>query len=303
MLTIKSEPVLNDQQVKELQGQFIDETYLKYPVINKNTIVKNENDEVILIFLKNVIPSNIAKQAYLVFRKAVTVSNNRGQASGPIPKHLKPGDKLDGLTIGKIDGNRFYPLKKDGTLSNSPKSKSVYSSIIGYSDRYARIPYCRTTEYTRLYFEEYKKTLPYIKFIGEQFKKYMPERYNNQKKAWDNTHKDFKIPDTPFTTVTLNKNFRTSCHYDKGDLEEGFGNLAVLQSGEYTGGYTVLPKYGVGVDVRSCDLALFDVHQLHGNTKIKPIGKSERLSVVCYFRKKMVQCGSAKEELERVKNK
>ena len=85
-------------------------------------------------------------------------------------------------------------------------------------------------------------------------------------------------------------------------MEEGFGNLAVLEGGEYTGGYTILPKYGVGVDCRSCDLALFDVHELHGNTEIKRIGNAERISVVCYFRKKMTQCGSAEEELERVKH-
>ena len=105
-----------------------------------------------------------------------------------------------------------------------------------------------------------------------------------------------------YLEITLNKNFRTSCHYDKGDLEEGFGNLAVLEGGEYTGGYTILPKYGVGVDCRSCDLALFDVHELHGNTEIKRIGNAERISIVCYFRKKMTQCGSAEEELERVKH-
>ena len=303
MNLIQSKPYLTDEQIKELHGNYLDESYLKYPVINSDTIVKDENGNIVLVFLKNIIPSNISKQAYEIFRQAVSVSNNRGQAAGPLPKNLKMGDKFDGLTVGKIQGNRFYPLRKDGTLSNSPKARAVYSSIIGYADRYARIPYCRTTEFTRKYFDDYKKTLPYIKFIGEQFKKYLPERYKAQKKAWDNTHIDFKIPETPFTTITLNKNFRTSCHYDKGDLEEGFGNLAVLEGGEYTGGYTILPKYGVGVDCRSCDLALFDVHELHGNTEIKRIGNAERISIVCYFRKKMTQCGSAEEELERIKNK
>ena len=36
--------------------------------------------------------------------------------------------------------------------------------------------------------------------------------------------------------------------------------------------------------------------------EIKRIGNAERISVVCYFRKKMTQCGSAEEELERVKH-
>ena len=303
MNIIEAKPVLSNEQIKELHGNFLNESYLKYPIINTDTIVKNEKGEILLVFLKNVIPNDISHEAYKVFRKAVTVSNNRGQAAGPLPPELKTGDKIDHLTVGKIQGNRFYPLRKDGTLSNSPKARSVYSSIIGYADRYARIPYCRTTEFTRKFFDEYKKSLPYIRFIGKKFKEYVPERYEAQKKAWENTHQDFKIQETPFTTVTLNKNFRTACHYDKGDLPEGFGNLAVLEGGEYSGGYTLLPRYGVGVDVRSCDLSLFNVHELHGNTEIKTIGNAERISVVCYFRKKMTECGSSQEELERIKNK
>ena len=227
MRTIEANPVLTDEQIRQLHGNFLDESYLKYPVINSDTIVKNEKGETLLVFLKNIIPQNIAFEAYKSFRKATYLSNNRGQAAGPLPPELKMGDKIDGLTVGKIQGNRFYPLKKDGTLSNSPKARAVYSSIVGYADRYARIPYCRTTEFTRNYFEEYKKTLPYVKYIGDLFKKYIPDKYEAQKKAWDNTHEDFKIPQTPFTTITVNKNFRTACHYDKGDLKEGFGNLGV----------------------------------------------------------------------------
>ena len=117
------------------------------------------------------------------------------------------------------------------------------------------------------------------------------------------TSKDFYIKGTVFTTITINKNFRTAIHTDKGDLKEVFGNLGVLQAGDYTGAYTILPKYGVGVDVRSCDIAFFDVHELHGNTEIKPIGNAERISIVAYFREKMTECGSAEEELERIKNK
>ena len=302
MRTIEVNPVLTDEQIRQLHGNFLDESYLKYPVINSDTIVKDENGETLLVFLKNVIPQNIAFEAYKSFRKATYLSNNRGQAAGPLPPELKMGDKIDGLTVGKIQGNRFYPLKKDGTLSNSPKAKAVYSSIVGYADRYSRIPYCRTTEFTRKYFDEYKKTLPYVKFIGDLFARYIPERYEAQKKAWDQTHVDFKIPQTPFTTITVNKNFRTACHYDAGDLKEGFGNLGVLQAGDYKGAYTILPKYGIGVDVRSCDVAFFDVHELHGNTQAISKTPYERISIICYYRKKMVECGTAMEELERIKH-
>lgn len=304
MRTITVKPVLTDEQVKDLEGKYLDESYITH-LCNEDTIVRKEDGQPLAVFVKNCIPGNIAEDAYHSLRKAVAKSNNRGQAAGPLPPDTKVGDKIDGMTVGKIvaGGNRFIPLKKDGTLSNSPKAKAVYSSIIGYSDRYARIPYCRTTEFTFKHFEKYKKALPYIQFISQKFKEYLPERWANQKKQWDETNDDFKIHNSVFTTVTVNKNFRTACHYDNGDLPEGFGNLTVLKTGDYKGGYTVLPKYGVAVDVNNCDLALFDVHELHGNTKIEADKPYERISVVCYFRKNMIKCGSAIEEEIIAKNR
>jgi len=302
MKTLTVKPKLTDQQIKELEGKFLDESYIDI-LLEENTRVVDDNGRPIAVFIKNVIPHNLAENAYYALRKAVALSNNRGQASGPLPPELKIGDKIDGLTVGKILGNRYIPLKKDGTLSNSPKAKAVYSSIIGYADRYARIPYCRTTEFTYKHFQEYKKAVPYIQFISKMFKEHLPERWQNQKDEWDKTNDDFKIQNTVFSTVTVNKNFRTACHYDAGDLPEGFGNLAVLETGKYQGGYTVLPKYGIAVNVRNCDLALFDVHELHGNTAMTSDRPYERISIVCYFRKKMVECGSASDEYERIKNK
>ncbi len=301
MKQIKVKPVLTDEQVSKLEGEFIDESYLKHPVINDDTLVLNEKDEPLVVFKKNCIPSNHAEMAYPVFKKAIGKTSNRGKAGGNF--NFKVGDVVDGSVVGKVlGGNRFIPLKKDGTLSNSPKSKNVNSSIIGYADRYPRIPYCRQTAFTEKYFKQYSQVIPYLQSISDVFKEVLPKRWQNQKNEWDKTSKDFKIHNTVFTTITVNKNFRTACHYDAGDLKEGFGNLAVLQTGEYSGAYTVIPKYGVGVDVRNCDIAFFDVHELHGNTQAISKTPYERISIICYYRKKMIECGTAIEELERIKH-
>jgi hypothetical protein len=83
-------------------------------------------------------------------------------------------------------------------------------------------------------------------------------------------------------------NYQTATHTDKGDDDEGFGNLAVIEHGKYTGGETCFPQYGLGVDVRTGDILFMDVHQPHSNL---PIVKKEedtiRLSIVCYLRKKV----------------
>ena len=242
---------LNKSDIKAITGKFIDESYIKYPIISENTTVYNEHGEIVLVFLKNAIPFNFAKQAYPFLRKACKDTYNRGTSAGDLSGY-KVGDKIGYLTIGKIEENRFYPLKKDKTISTTAYAKSVASGVIGYMDRYPRIPYCRATALTYEFFQEYKKTLPYIRYISAMFKKYVPEKYNKQKEYWEKINKDFKIDNTVFTTITVNKNFRTACHFDKGDYKDGFGNLAVIESGKYNGSYTVIPKYGIAVDVRNC---------------------------------------------------
>ena len=38
------------------------------------------------------------------------------------------------------------------------------------------------------------------------------------------THPNFRIEDTAFTTITINKDYRTAVHTDAGDYAAGFGN-------------------------------------------------------------------------------
>lgn len=293
--------ILTDEQLNLLEGNFINESYIKHPVLNNDSIVKDENGKLIAVFKKKAVPQHIVDKARPSFRKAAKVSNNRGTASGNVSDIYKVGDKIGSRTIGKISKNRWYPLLPNGKLSKTSYGLSVASSTIGFNDRYPRIPYCRTTAFSQRNIPDYNNTLPYISYVNEIYKTYAQESYKKQKKLADLTSKDFVIKDTAFTTVTVNRNYRTACHYDAGDYINGFGNLGVLKQGTYTGGYTVIPKYGIAVDLHDTDIALFDVHELHGNTEIKRKGYSERISIVCYYRQNMIYCGNHKYELERAK--
>ena len=301
MKQIKLNPILTDQEIKKLEGTFFTKDLIKYH-ITEDTKVLNEKDEILAVYKKNAVPKNILDNCRLSFRKAAGESNNRGLASGLIGQKYKVGDKIGGRTIGRIDGTRYTPINlKDGKLSNTSYALTVNSGLIGFSDRYPRIPYCRSTMYNQRNFQGFKKCLPYIKCVDNFFKEYAPKRYNIQKKMVENTSQDFVIKDTAFSTVTVNKNFRTAGHYDNGDLKEGFGNLGVISTGKYEGGITVIPKYGIGLDLKDGDLAIFDVHELHGNTELIRKGYYERISVVCYYREKMIYCGDAEYELKRAK--
>ncbi len=300
MKLLKINPILDKEQVANLKGTFFSEDLIKH-YITEDTKIVNENGDILAVFKKNAVPKEVIDKCRSSFRKSISVSNNRGQAAGPIPPELKVGDKLDSLTIGKIEGNRFLPLLKSGKLSKSSKSKQVKSSIIGFSDRYPRIPYCRRTMWTQKNWKEYNNCLPYIKYVDAFFKQHAPARYKIQKKMAEKSSQDFIIKDTAFTTVTVNKNFRTAGHYDNGDLKEGFGNLGVISKGDYEGAITVIPRYGVGLDLKNGDLAIFDVHELHGNTETTTKTFYERISVVCYYREKMIYCGDTQYELNRAK--
>lgn len=178
-------------------------------------------------------------------------------------------------------------------------ANSVNSGIAGWFDRYPRIPYGRTTSYTRDNREKFEMAYPFLQTLARGFKNFFPWRYKNQMDAAAKMDPSFMVPETPFTTITVNKTFRTAAHYDAGDLNSGLSNLLVLSNnGNYSGGYLVAPEYRVAVNVRPGDLLLINNHEvMHGNTPIilnDP--EAERISLVCYFREKMLELGSKEYE-------
>ncbi len=197
-------------------------------------------------------------------------------------------------------------MHKDGkTISKTRQAVySVESGIVGYFDRTVRMPFCRTTAFNLQEFSKFKQAYPIIKFVDQQYAKLMPKEYAKQKAMVDKTPDDFVIKGTAFTTVTVNKNWQTAVHTDKGDYKDGFGNLVALRHGKYLGGYFVLVRWGVSFDLQNGDILLCDVHQEHGNTPIiKDTKDVVRLSLVMYYRENMFKCGTAAQELQRAKKR
>jgi len=183
-------------------------------------------------------------------------------------------------------------------VSTTTYGSAVNSGIAGWFDRYPRIPYGRATSYTRDNFDKFKMSYPFLQNLSEGFKNLLPERYTAQMAAANKLDPRFLVPGTPFTTVTVNKTFRTAAHRDAGDLNEGLSNLLTLSNdGKYTGGYLIAPEYRVAVNVRPGDLLLINNHEvMHGNTPIVCEEGSERVSLVVYFREKMLELGSHEYE-------
>jgi hypothetical protein len=82
--------------------------------------------------------------------------------------------------------------------------------------------------------------------------------------------------------------------------------MAVMRRGHYRGAELVFPKYGVGADLQHGDVIFFDPHEVHGNLAFREgIGVEAedwaRISMVMYFRTRMVDCLEPRAELERAK--
>lgn len=237
-------------------------------IITEDADVYTEEGKCLLRFRKNALKSKRDIDAFYenIIDFAKNVSSNRGNATGSKTHELGTNPKVMSNIFGFFD--RW-----------GPSNKMVFKRL-GKTPKLT----VRECRFNRDHPEQYKQTLPLIQDIDRMYQKLVPDKYKLQRKKADETY--FKIPHTSFTTITTNLNYQTSIHTDRGDDDEGFGNLAVIDQGEYTGAETCFPEYGIGVDVRRGDILFMDVHQPHANLPmVKKDPDAKRLSIVCYLRK------------------
>lgn len=306
MKILQTQQHLSDRELEDLDGEylgkFLDERHYD-TVVKETTKVLKPDGSLLFVYLKDILPRNLCETTFEVMKKVpVTGAGDRGIAAGLLTDQ---NDERIDRTYGEpkdVTGARYYRRKEDGTYSNQSIAVPVNSGIIGYFDRSGRQPYCRQTSFNAEKASLFEQAVPFFKYVSRVFKEYVPDRYQAQYDYVQKIHPDFVIPETCFTTITVNRNFRTAAHTDKGDYEPGFGVMAVLQSGEYEGGYLIFPKYRVAVDMRTGGLCFAQVHTAHGNSAM--IGKPNewvRYSLVMYCRAGMIECKSQKAEIEMAK--
>jgi len=179
----------------------------------------------------------------------------------------------------------------DNWISDTNYAQSVMSGIAGYFDRYPRLPYGRATAYTEANPEKFALAFPYLRKLNQQFKELLPIRWGNQRREADKLDPKFLVDDTVFTTLTVNHNWRTACHRDAGDLHEGFSNICGITGPDgkgWKGAEFILPEFAIAINLQPGDMLLVNNHGgIHGNDAL--IGDdNDRLTLVSYFREKMV---------------
>jgi hypothetical protein len=237
-------------------------------IIDDDADVYTVDNQLLLRFRKGKLSKAKVDEFYDgIIKFAKNTSSNRGSTSGSASKNVYDNPKIMSNIFGFFD--KFSPSQK---VLMKKKGKKLIE--------------VRECRFNMDHPENYKQTLPLIKEIDHYYEKLVPDKYAKQKKKANQTA--FKINGTSFTTVTTNVNFQTTIHKDRGDDSEGFGNLVVIEKGRYSGAETCFPQYGVGVNVRTGDILLMNVHEWHGNLPMKLIDKDAiRLSIVCYLRYKI----------------
>jgi GNAT superfamily N-acetyltransferase len=197
------------------------------------------------------------------------------------------------------------PLKKrqeavgffrEKNVSKRPYAMPAMSATVGAFSRDANNQWGRVSVENEHLFS---RALPIIRRIDAAFQKSLPERWALQKEFCETIDPRFVISGTCFTTLTVNKNYRTAEHRDSGDLSQGFSNIAVFSNGrKFSGGHLVLPEFNVEICLRPGDLLFIANHEyIHQNTAItNDDPESERLSIVAYAREAFAFSGTLEYE-------
>lgn len=287
---------LTDEEALELRGKCLDDTFYDQFFAGEDVAVYKPNGELLFKLVTNCVPPSLCRRGYKALRNAARETTNRGAAAGGVPENL-----TNAIPSGKLS---YKAIRKDGRISKRTYSREVQSGVVGFMDRYPSFPYCRLTAFNMEEPDAFCNALPLIQRVNELFREHVPDRWKNQREMIEKTHPDFYIHDTVFTTVTVNRNFQTSVHKDAGDLKQGFGVMMAFRAGKFTGGRLVFPQFGVATEMTTGDVLFADVHEWHANTPLVGIpGQWERISLVLYYRAKMIYCGSAEQELELAKSR
>jgi len=315
MITLTQKEFLTDKETSGLKGKYLDESSFD-TLVQSDCDCYREDGSILFKFRKSFVTEDEADIGFLAFKKLAKSTHGRGAAGGPIDADSVYWKKRKILKLNKPGGWSANYINVHGDKSNMKIQNEVASNLVGYWSETKSIGMnmpCRLSHYSRREFLKVEDGTAYVQSISNSYKHLHPEWHKKQMEQAQ-LQPDMTIGDTPFSTVTINRNFRTGVHTDEGDY--GFGNLSVLEYGKYHGGFFVLPKYRIAIDMRHADHLCVDVHEFHCNTELFETAEDKayndelpdifkdnlevgvlglnnryaRISLVCYLRGALKDC-------------
>lgn len=304
---------ISDEECDLLKGKYLDDNSYD-TLVTEDTDCFRPDGSILFKFRKHLLDKNECELGFLAFKGLAKSTRGRGASAGQIDPNSVYWKKRKIVEIASGGWSANYEV--NGKKSKMKVQNEVASNAIGFWSETNNLGLnypCRQTHYTRQEFLKVEDGQFVLQKISSSYKNLHPDWYEKQMKQASINPK-MKIADTPFSTITINRNFRTAVHKDAGDF--GFGNLSVLEYGHYHGGYFVLPKYRIAIDMRAGDHLCVDVHEYHGNTELYETDEDKikndslpdifkdnlevgtlglnnrfaRVSLVCYLRNKLKDC-------------
>jgi hypothetical protein len=259
---------------QQLKGTYANSSHYDY-VVDDDTVVLTPNGEVLAVLVAGVISSRARRRSYKHLSTIYGMPSNRATA-------VYRGSSLP--RIRKRDALLSRTRQVPHAVLELLKAKGVRADVLGSLDATPRIRRCRLSAWSLKNPEVLRGVRKLVQEVDDVFKVWIPDRATAQLAVVQQAP-GWQVHGTAFTTITVNRNFRTAYHTDRGDLKAGFSCLTTL--GKFSGGLLVIPRYRVAFDTKPGSVLMMDAHEFHGNTQIT----GDRVACVLYCREKIAKCG------------
>jgi hypothetical protein len=203
--------------------------------------------------------------------------------------------------MAKLLAQALPAFQKAATQKSA--KRQAYSGSVGFLAPSGGFNFGRVSGFTRHKRRSWKTMLPVFELLNALYQQHCPKEWAMHNAVALGTSEDFTIPNTVFTTGTVNGPERFKCHADDKNLAHGMSVMTVWRNEphDFKGGYLVLPQWRVAIDMCFSDVLIFDGLELHGNSPFSPEKGFERGSVIAYYQERMQECGSFEDEEEKAK--
>jgi hypothetical protein len=192
-----------EQEIAALEGQSIGAGHYDR-LIDSSTIYLKPNGKFLCLWLKNVIPANLQWGAYQVL------------------KHKEIAPPGSAARRGKASGNGA--------------DRKAGSSILGAFDREARYHPCAAkAAFNNKHPHLFRRLLPYVERVDRLYERHLPLIYEPQRLVALATWPEWLIGESVFSTIQVNKGFRTQVHKDGNNLHSSIAPMTCFTNavGEY----------------------------------------------------------------------
>jgi hypothetical protein len=221
-------------------------------LVEEEAVITKEDGSVLVRLVKDAVDPMDCEIAYRHLKSVDGALSARASVLGTklVPRILSDGSKGKTMVVPPEVVARARQL-------------GAKADFLGYKEAEPRYNFCRQTAWTREQPEVLQAAMPLIRAADCIFKIEFPAEWESQHN-YVSKATDFRIGDTAFSTLTVNKNLPTTYHRDSGDYLQGFGVMLTL--GSFTGGYLCFPAYRVAFS-RECGLKVLCVNARCGTLR------------------------------------